>query len=80
MYQWRFLIDPSLCIDCRNCEMACRNEFNSKGGERRRWIKTIENNDNYRNYFLTMSCNHCENPECFAYVRKEPFASVGMEL
>lgn len=64
MYQWRFLIDPSLCIGCRNCEMACRSEFNSRGGERRRWINRIENND-YRSYFLTMSCNHCENPECF---------------
>lgn len=65
MYQWRFFIDPSLCIGCRSCEIACRNENSSKGGERRRLIKTVENQDNYRNYFLTMSCNHCENPECF---------------
>ncbi len=65
MYGWRFLFDPSLCIGCKNCEIACRNEFSAKGGERRRWVKTVENEENYRKYFLTMSCNHCESPECF---------------
>lgn len=63
MNQWRFLFDPSRCIGCRACEMACRNEFSGEGGEKWRWIKEVERENDY--YFLSLSCNHCENPECF---------------
>lgn len=73
MSEWRFIIDPSLCIGCKNCEIACRNEFSTKDGERRRWVKPVENEDNYRKYFLTMSCNHCENPECFRVCPERTF-------
>lgn len=63
MSQWQFLFDPSLCIGCRACEIACRNEFADKEGEQWRWIKDVELENG--SYYLSLSCNHCENPECF---------------
>jgi len=65
MFQRRFLFDPSLCIVCRSCEMACRNEFNTSGGERWRWLKHVAGSEGHRDHSLSLSCNHCENPECF---------------
>lgn len=65
MKQRRFLFDPSLCIGCRACEMACRNEFAEEGGEKWRWIKEMISENGQSFYYLSLSCNHCENPECF---------------
>lgn len=67
MKQWRFLFDPSLCIGCRACELACRNEFADQGGEKWRWIKevTTPTQEGSSFYYLSLGCNHCENPECF---------------
>ncbi|WP_018306528.1 4Fe-4S dicluster domain-containing protein [Desulfitobacterium hafniense] len=61
---WRFLLNPGLCIGCRSCEMACRNEFSTEGAEYWRRVKEINPPDGAF-YFLSISCNHCENPECF---------------
>ncbi len=63
--QQRFILKPNLCIGCRACEMACRNEFAAHKGERWRWVKTVEDEDEKFIYYLSLSCNHCENPECF---------------
>lgn len=60
--QWRFLFDVSLCIGCRSCEIACRNEFSQEGGDKWRSIKEVELPNGF--YYLSQSCNHCENPEC----------------
>lgn len=65
MYQHRFVFDSSLCIACRSCEIACRNEFYASGGERWRWLKHIPPSETHGDYTLSLSCNHCENPECF---------------
>lgn len=62
MGQWRFLFDASRCIGCRACEMACRNEFSQENGGKWRWIKEVEVANG--SYYLSLSCNHCVNPEC----------------
>lgn len=64
MHQRRFIFDPSLCISCRSCELACRNEFFASGGERWRWLQPVQDRE-WGTYVLSLSCNHCENPECF---------------
>ncbi|ACL18550.1 Fe-S-cluster-containing dehydrogenase component [Desulfitobacterium sp. LBE] len=60
---WRFLVNPDLCLGCRSCEIACRNEFADQEGARWRWLKEVEDHSGLH-YFLSLSCNHCENPEC----------------
>lgn len=63
--QYRFIFNLNLCIGCRSCEIACRNEFAAKGGERWRWLFEIEANSIRDSQYLSLSCNHCESPECF---------------
>jgi Fe-S-cluster-containing hydrogenase components 1 len=63
--QYRFLVKPFLCIGCRTCEMACSNEFSTNNVGHWRWLKEVEYNNGEDNYYLSLSCNHCENPECF---------------
>lgn len=60
---WRFLFNPELCLGCRSCEIACRNEFAAQEGAQRRWLKAASDNFG-AHYSLSLSCNHCENPEC----------------
>lgn len=61
---WRFLFNPDLCLGCRSCETACRNEFGLQGGERWRRVVEVEPGEDSPGHFLSLSCNHCENPEC----------------
>lgn len=62
---WRFLLMPNRCLGCRSCELACRNEFAAQNGGKWREIKEVADAAEGSGYFLSLSCNHCENPECF---------------
>ncbi|MBR2835663.1 MAG: 4Fe-4S dicluster domain-containing protein [Coriobacteriales bacterium] len=63
-----FLVDVSLCIGCRACEMACRNENLTPSHIHWRHVIEIE-----EGVFLSMACNHCENPECFRVCPERAF-------
>ncbi len=61
--QYGFLIKVENCVNCRNCENACRNYNHvSKGQERRKVVEYRLGDD--RKYFVSVSCMHCENPAC----------------
>ncbi len=69
--QLGFQINLKRCIGCRGCEMACTNE-NQLGILHRRTVSKIYNEQS--DYvFLSMSCNHCENPACIAVCPKRCF-------
>lgn len=69
-----FVFNPNLCIGCKNCEAACKDRHNLPFPLRK--VKKLLNQEGVLQY-LSMGCNHCENPECMrvcpnrAYVKGE---------
>ncbi len=63
-----FVFDANLCLGCRSCEMACRNENHTPPLIHWRRVKQIGIGT-----YLSMSCNHCENPECFRICPQQAF-------
>lgn len=58
--QLGFLFDLNRCVGCKSCEMACKSE--NKSPARVRWRRVTPNSPES---FLSLSCNHCDSPECF---------------
>lgn len=63
-----FLFNPNLCLGCRSCEMACRNENHTPAEIH--WRKVTEPSPGL---YLSMSCNHCDSPECFRICPQNAF-------
>jgi anaerobic dimethyl sulfoxide reductase subunit B len=64
--QIAFLVDATRCINCKTCEVACK-DANAVGiGVRLRRVRTFEAGEfpNVVAYNISMACNHCENPVC----------------
>lgn len=54
-----FMYDQASCIGCKSCVHTCKNTNRwEAGAEWRRVIPTTNGS------YLSMSCNHCENPAC----------------
>ncbi|MGI6033966.1 MAG: DMSO/selenate family reductase complex B subunit [Coriobacteriales bacterium] len=76
MTQYAFAFDSNKCSGCRTCQVLCketyalplanlfRRVYNYQGGT---WEKNdsgfYETKDRF-GYFISMSCNHCDNPAC----------------
>lgn len=63
-----FLFNANLCIGCRACEMACRNENHTPANIHWRHVKEIDVGT-----YLSMACNHCDSPECFRVCPQHAF-------
>ncbi|MGC5324213.1 4Fe-4S dicluster domain-containing protein [Brevibacillus sp. SYSU BS000544] len=63
--QLGFLVDTQKCIGCRTCEFACKNERNRKDTSRRKVVSLSQNDGNIFGY-LSIACNHCQNPACLS--------------
>lgn len=74
--QFGFMIDESRCVGCRTCQMACKDYKDSPIGVNFRRVYEYEggafnidkngvilSNDIFA-YYATISCNHCDDPEC----------------
>lgn len=57
-----FLIDLGKCVGCKSCEIACMNEHQFSRTRYRRVLNIGPGNQVFE--FLSLSCNHCLNPEC----------------
>lgn len=63
-----FIFDADSCIGCKACEVACRNENKTFADVKWRRVTKIETDT-----FLSVSCNHCSNPECFRVCPENAF-------
>jgi anaerobic dimethyl sulfoxide reductase subunit B len=64
--QLAFFVDTTKCINCRTCEIACKDFNNSSVGSRIRKVRVFEGGDfpGIFAYNISMACNHCEDPIC----------------
>jgi formate dehydrogenase iron-sulfur subunit len=65
--RYGFLIDVSLCIDCRSCAVACSVENNVPMDSTRIWIKETGVTGEYpdlKRYTAPYHCMHCQDPSC----------------
>lgn len=69
-----FYINSSACSGCKTCMVACQDKNDLDPGLRWRRVYEIEGGKWEKDkeawtglpysYFLSLSCNHCENPMC----------------
>jgi anaerobic dimethyl sulfoxide reductase subunit B (iron-sulfur subunit) len=75
MKQPAFFLDTQTCTGCKTCVIACRDKHNLPKGVR--WRRVVEFaggewqrlpdstfSQNVFAYYLSISCNHCQNPIC----------------
>jgi Fe-S-cluster-containing dehydrogenase component len=63
-----FLFNTDDCLGCKACEIACKNENQTPVGINWRKVNKIT-----PELSLSISCNHCDNPECFRVCPERAF-------
>ena len=67
MNQWGFYFNQSRCVGCYACSVACKDWHNIPAGSVQ-WRRVIsQEQGTYPKVslsYLSLSCNHCENPSC----------------
>jgi anaerobic dimethyl sulfoxide reductase subunit B (iron-sulfur subunit) len=66
--QYGFSYNPSRCIQCRTCEVACKTTHNIEPGIKwRRVVETWQGEyPDVTRTFFSLACMHCEKPACAA--------------
>jgi anaerobic dimethyl sulfoxide reductase subunit B (iron-sulfur subunit) len=61
-----FFVDATKCINCKTCEIACKDFNDAAVGRRIRRVRTFEGGEfpSVFAYNISMACNHCEEPMC----------------
>ncbi|HWI51547.1 MAG TPA: DMSO/selenate family reductase complex B subunit [Symbiobacteriaceae bacterium] len=72
--QLGFFVNSMQCAGCKTCQVACKDRANLEVGQLFRKVVKHEEGDwvkrgnawisNVTAYWLSISCNHCENPAC----------------
>jgi Fe-S-cluster-containing dehydrogenase component len=66
-----FIFNADYCIGCKACEIACKNENQTPTGIQWRKVKKIA-----PEFYLSVSCNHCDSPECFRVCPEHAFSKL----
>lgn len=63
-----FYHNSTICTECKACQIACKDIHNLDAGCNLRTVSSYEGGTfpNPWVYFLSIACNHCESPACFA--------------
>lgn len=75
--QLGFHVDMQACIGCRTCAIACKDKNDLAVGQNFRRVTEVEGGGyaeagqgavvpHVFAYYISMSCNHCDNPRCVA--------------
>ncbi len=61
-----FVVDTTNCINCKTCEIACKDIHAAGPGVRMRKVRSLEFGvfPAVLAVNISMSCNHCEDPMC----------------
>jgi anaerobic dimethyl sulfoxide reductase subunit B (iron-sulfur subunit) len=64
--QLAFVVDTTRCINCKTCEIACKDINGAGPGVRIRKVRSFEweGPSSLVVMNISMSCNHCEDPLC----------------
>lgn len=64
--QIAFYVDATRCINCKTCEVACKDHVQAPPGVRLRRVRTCEAGEfpAVVAWNVSMACNHCESPAC----------------
>jgi anaerobic dimethyl sulfoxide reductase subunit B (iron-sulfur subunit) len=65
--QWGFYFDPSRCMGCHACSIACKNRHGvDSGGVDWRRVEHVERGEfpDVEGMSVSMSCMHCVDPPC----------------
>ena len=64
--QIAFFVDATKCINCKTCEIACKEVTSAAPGVRIRKVRSFEMGGfpSVLVVNISMSCNHCEDPVC----------------
>lgn len=59
-----FFVNSANCYGCKSCQVACANEKVLTPGVFIRRVREVERASGHA--FVSMSCNHCDDPACVA--------------
>ena len=61
-----FWMNNKNCYGCKTCSIACKSEKQLDQGVLLRHVTEIKQDDPRALSFLSLSCNHCDDPACVA--------------
>lgn len=59
-----FHVATDTCYGCKTCTVACANEHLLPAGVLLRRVRQIDVADPIGHAFISMACNHCDDPAC----------------
>lgn len=66
--QMGFIFNSDLCVGCKACQVACKNENKTPADVIWRRVSSTS-----EGVFISISCNHCDSPECFRVCPQKAF-------